>query len=71
MTDACRHSSIIFQLDVIGTSLQARTRSLVFITLPTVYGEVFPEFKDYLGRPVMLVKSTHGMTMSGKYWCEE
>jgi hypothetical protein len=68
MAEAARRKDIIFQLDVIGAFLQARTRSIVFITLPKVYGEVLPEYKAYYGRPVVIIKAMHGMTLSGKYW---
>ena len=71
MAEAARHKARVFQLDVIGAFLQARMRSRVFITLPRVYGEIFPEFKAYCGRPVLLVKAMYGMTLSGKYWYEE
>jgi hypothetical protein len=70
MTDAARNKARIFQLDVIGTFLQARMRSRVLITLPKFYGEVFPEFKEYCGKPVLLVKAVYGMALSGKYWYE-
>jgi hypothetical protein len=36
--------------------------------LPKVYGDIWPEFKDYWGRHLRLVKSMYGMTYSGKYW---
>jgi Reverse transcriptase (RNA-dependent DNA polymerase). len=56
------------QLDFIGAFLQAKVRSRVFVKLPAVYGEIFPEFKEYCGRPLRLLKSMYGMTFSGKYW---
>jgi hypothetical protein len=67
MAYAARHKARIFQLGVIGAFLKARMRSRFFITLPKVYGEVFPEFKEYCGRPVLLVKAMYDMTLSGKY----
>jgi hypothetical protein len=58
MTDTVRHSAmILFHLDVIGAFLQSIIRSVVFITLPKVYGELFPEFKEYCGNPVLLIKA--------------
>jgi hypothetical protein len=36
--------------------------------MPTVYGEIFPEIKQYCGVPLRLLKSIYGMTLSGKYW---
>jgi hypothetical protein len=46
MSIAARHKARILQLDAIVGFLQARMRSRVFFTLPKVYGEVFPEFKE-------------------------
>jgi hypothetical protein len=56
------------QLDFIGAFLQANTRSRIFVTVPAIIGNLFPEFKDYCGKPVRLAKSMYGMTLSGKYW---
>ncbi len=38
------------------------------MTLPKVYGDIWPEFKEHCGRPLRLVQSMYGMTYSGKYW---
>jgi hypothetical protein len=46
----------------------ANVRGRIFTTLSKVYGDIWPEFKDYCGRPLRLVKSMYGMTYSGKYW---
>jgi hypothetical protein len=42
-------------------------RMRVFIILPQTYGDFFSEFKKWCGKSVLLVKSMHGMTLSGKY----
>jgi hypothetical protein len=47
---------------------QTNVRGRIFVTLPKVYGDIWPDFKDYCGRPLRLVKSMYGMTFSGKYW---
>jgi hypothetical protein len=65
---AARLKVRVRQLDFIGAFLQAKVRSRVFVKLPAVYGEIFPEFKEYCGRPLRLLKSMYGMTFSGKYW---
>jgi hypothetical protein len=67
MADAARQKSRIVQLDVSGAFLQARMRNRIFLTLPKVYGEIFPEFKDYCVKPVLLVKAIFCMTLPGKY----
>jgi hypothetical protein len=71
IAEAARHKARILQLVVIGVLLQARIISRVIITLPKVYAEVFPEFKAYCGRPVILVKAMCGMAISGGKWYEE
>ena len=50
---------------------QAKVCSRVFIQMPSVYGELFPEFKEYCGVPLKLIKSMYGMTLSGKWWYQE
>jgi hypothetical protein len=52
----------------VGAFLQAKTRSRVFVSIPAIYGILFPEYKQFCGRPVRLAKSLYGMTLSGKYW---
>jgi hypothetical protein len=59
------------QMDFIGAFLQAKVRSRVFIKMPAIYGELFPDLKAYCGVPVRLVKSMYGMSLSGKYWYQE
>jgi hypothetical protein len=60
--------SQIKQLDFVGAFLQANTRSRIFVTIPAVFGNLFPEFKEYCGKPIRLAKSMYGMILSGKYW---
>ncbi len=38
------------------------------VSLPKVYGDIWPELKDYCGRLLRLVKSMYGITNSGKQW---
>jgi hypothetical protein len=56
------------QLDFIGAFLQANTRSRIFVTIPAVFGVLFPEYSKYCGIPLRLAMSIYGMTLSGKYW---
>jgi hypothetical protein len=71
MAEAARNKDRIFQLKLIGAILQAIMIRRVFITFSKFYGEVFPEFKAYYSRQVLLVKAMHGIKLSGKYWHEE
>jgi hypothetical protein len=40
----------------------------MFITIPKIYGTLFPEYDRYCGRPVRLIMSVYGTTLCGKYW---
>lgn len=39
-----------------------------YVTILAIFGNRFPEFKAFCGKPVHLAKSMYGMTLSGKYW---
>lgn len=56
------------QLNFVGVFLQAKTRSRKFVTIPKIFGILFPEYENCCGRPVLLAKSMYGTTLSGKYW---
>ncbi len=62
LADAARNRCKVHQLDLVGASLQPNVRGRIFVTLPNVYGDIWPEFKDFYGRPLRLVKSMYGMT---------
>jgi hypothetical protein len=64
-------TTVIFELDLIEAFLKTRVRSIIFITLPKVYGGVFPEFKKYCVKPEMLVKAVYETSFSCKYWYAE
>jgi hypothetical protein len=40
------------QLDFVGAFLQAKTRSRIFVTIPKIFGILFPEYAEYCGKPV-------------------
>jgi hypothetical protein len=71
IADAARHKARIKQFDFIGAFLQAKMRYRMFVSLPAKYGELFPEYADYCGRPLLLNKSMYGTTYSGKMWYQE
>jgi hypothetical protein len=56
------------QLDFVGAFLQAKMRTRMFITIPNIYGVLFPEFCEFCGKPVRLQMSMYGTTLCGKYW---
>jgi hypothetical protein len=39
--------------------------------MPAYYGSIFPEFKQYCGTPLRLLKAMYGMTLSGKFWYQD
>ena len=65
------HKQNMWQLDFIGAFLQSPMKSRVFVKLPAILGELFPEYKKYCGKPIMLNKSMYGQTVSGAYWFDE
>jgi hypothetical protein len=62
---------IICQFDVGVPFLQAKMRNRVFIKLPKLYGEIFPEYQAYWSRPARLRNSMEIMTLTGKYLDKE
>ncbi len=68
LTHACCLKAHVRQLDFVGAYLQANVHSRIFIKFPTVYAKILPEYKEYFGGPLRLLKSMYGMTLSGKYW---
>jgi hypothetical protein len=71
LVDAAPHKAWVWQLVFIGAYLQAKACSHVFVHMPAIYGQLFPEFVKFCGRSLHLLKSMYGMMYSGKYWFEE
>ena len=46
-------------------------KSRVFVKLYSRYGEYFPEYSNYFGRPLRLNKSMHGINNYGKFFDDE
>jgi transposase InsO family protein len=68
LAHASRTKARVKQLDFVGAFLQAKMRTRMFVTIPQIYGILFPEYKGYCGVPVRLVMSMYGTTLCGKYW---
>jgi hypothetical protein len=68
LAHACKNKLRVKQLDFIGAFLQANIRARIFVTIPKIFGILFPEYSEYCGIPLRLGKSMYGMTLSGKYW---
>ena len=71
LADAAKHKSRVHQLDFIGTLLQAKVKNRVLVILNMRYADYFPEYVQYFGRALKLLKSMYGMTNSGKLFADE
>ena len=71
LADAAKHKSRVHQLDFIGALLQAKVKNRVFVKLDMRYADYFPEYAQYFGRSLRLLKSMYGMTNSRKFFADE
>ena len=71
LADAAKYKARVHQLDFIGALLQANVKNRVFVKLDMRYGAYFPEYSQYFGRALKLLKSMYGMTNSGKLFADE
>jgi len=68
LAHTCKCKLRVKQLDVVGAFLQANVRARLFVTIPKIFGILFPEYSEYCGITLRLAKSMYGMTLSCKYW---
>ena len=54
-----------------GSFLQAKVKNRVFVKLDIRYTDDFPEYAQYFGRALRLLKSMYSMTNSGKLFANE
>ena len=66
-----KNKARVHQLDFIGAFLQAKVKNRVFVKLDMRYADYFPEYAQYFGRAIELLKSMYGMTNSGKLFDDE
>ena len=71
LADAAKHKAIVHQIDFIGAFLQAKVKNRVFVKLDMRYADYFPEYAQYFGRALKLLKSIYGMTNYGKIFVDE
>ena len=71
LADAEKHKARVYQLDFIGLFLQAKVKNRVFVKLDMRYADYFPEYAQYFGRALKLLKSMYGMKNSGKMFADE
>ena len=53
---AAKHKAIVHQLDLIGAFLQTKVKNRVFVKLDSRYADYFPEYSNYSGRALRLLK---------------
>ena len=66
MVNAANYKARVHQLDFIRSLLQAKFKNRLFVELDSRYADCFPEYSNYFGRDLILLKSVYGMTNSGK-----
>ena len=71
LADAAKYKARFHQLYFIGAFLQAKVKNRVFVKLDMRYADYFPEYAQYFGRALRLLKSMYGMTNSGKLFADE
>ena len=71
LADTAKHKARVHQLDFIEALLQAKVKNRVFVKLDMRYADYFPEYEQYFGRALKLLKSMYGMTNSGKLFSYE
>ena len=71
LADAAKHKERVHQIDFIGAFLQAKVNNIVFVKLDMRYADYFPEYSQYFGRALKLLKSMYGMTNFGKLFSDE
>ena len=70
LADAAKHKARVHQLDFIGAFLQANVKNRVCVKLEMRYADYFPEYTQYFGISLKLLKSMYGMTNSGKLFAD-
>ena len=71
LADTAKHKARFHQIDFIGAFLQAKVKNRVFVKLDMRYADYFPEYAQYFGRALKLLKSMYGMTNSGKLFADD
>ena len=71
LKDAAKHKSRVHQLDFIEAFFQAKVKNRVFVKLDMRYADYFPEYAQYFGRALKLLKSMYSKTNSGKLFLDD
>ena len=71
LADATKHKARVYQLDLIGSLLQAKVKNKLIVKLDRRYTYYFTEYTKYFGRALIILKSIYGMTNSEKLFSDE
>ena len=71
LAEAARRKRRIYQADFVGAYLQGYMDRLVYVMLPSEWAELFPEYAEWFGTPLVLRKSAYGINSAGRLWAEE
>ena len=71
LEDAAKHKARVYPLDFIGALLQEKVKNRVFVNLDSRYSDYFPEYSNYFGRSLILLKYIYGMTNSGELFSDD
>ena len=71
MADAAKHKARVHQLYFIGAFFQAKGKNRVFVKFDRIYADYFPEYSNYFGKYLRLLKSVYVMSNSGKLFAGE
>ena len=66
LDDAAKHKEVLHQLELVGAFRQSNVKHRVFVKLDIRYGEYFPEYANYFGRPLILKNAIYGMNNKGE-----
>ena len=70
LSDATKHKAIVHQLYFIGALLQEIVKNIVFVKFYSRYTDCLPEYSNYFGRALRLLKPMYGMTNSEKLFAD-
>ena len=71
LADTAKYKARVHQIDFIGAFLQDKVNNRVFVKLDMRYADYFPEYAQYFGIALKLMKSMYSMTNSGKLFADE
>ena len=71
LANSAKHKARVHQLYFIGAFLQSKVKNRAFVKLDMMYADYFPEYAQYFGRALKLLKTIYGITNSGKLFDDD